>query len=347
MRAKHNGEKIGNYILVLAETIIFLVVTFIIGIVISNLYLYNIKETEDETTYRRYYALITEDQKSSFWQSVYQGAYEAGIAGNAYVEMLGSNLSTVYPKEDLMRIAIDSGVDGIIVEADESEQMTKLINEAMNADIPVVTLYGDSPQSDRVCFVGVGSYNLGREYGKQILKIAEEKEKEHVEVAVLVNSYMQNAGQNVLCSGIQETVENAKKEGRDIAITLMTVDDTNAFSVEESIRDIFMEKNLPDIIICLNELDTTCVYQAVVDYNKVGQVSILGYYDSETITKAIERNVIYATASVDTRQMGRFCIEALTEHYDYGNTSQYLTADVTLINKDNVSQYPGGDEDEK
>ena len=83
-------------------------------------------------------------------------------------------------------------------------------------------------------------------------------------------------------------------------MTLVSVDDTNAFSVEESIRDIFMEEELPDIIICLNELNTTCVYQAVVDYNKVGEVSILGYYDSETIINAIDRNVIYAKWNIKT-----------------------------------------------
>ena len=164
---------------------------------------------------------------------------------------------------------------------------------------------------------------------------------------MLVNSYTQNSSQNILCSGIQETVENANKSGTDIEITLVSVDNTNAFSVEESIRDIFMEDELPDIIICLNELNTTCVYQAVVDYNKVGQVNILGYYDSETIIKAIDRNVIYATVSVDTEQMGQFCNDALTEYYEYGNTSQYFTADIAFINKDNVSRYLGGGEDEE
>ena len=341
------NRKKNNLTTILAITILLVFVTAIIGTVVFRFYLNNFKETEDECTYQRYYTLITEDQKSSFWLSVYQGAYEAGIKENAYVEMLGNNLSVSYSREDLMRIAIDSGVDGIIVESDESQQMAELIDEAMDAGIPVVTLYGDSSQSNRISFVGVGSYNLGREYGRQILKIAEEKEKAQVKVSVLVNSYTQSASQNILCSGIQETIENANKQGTDIEITLVPIDDTNAFSVEESIRRIFMEEALPDIIICLNELNTTCVYQAVVDYNKVGETSILGYYDSETIIKAIERNVIYATVSVDTEQMGQFCIDALTEYYDYGNTSQYLSADITFINKNNVSRYLGGSENEK
>lgn len=76
-----------------------------------------------------------------------------------------------------------------------------------------------------------------------------------------------------------------------------------------------------------------------IDYNKVGEVNILGYYDSDTIINAIDRNVIYATAAIDTEQMGRFCINALQEYHALGYTSQYFTADIRLIQKADVEGY--------
>lgn len=307
------------------------------------------REVADADSYDKYYVMITKDRKSSFWQSVYQGAYRRGLEENAYVDLLGENLSENYSREDLMRIAISSGVDGIFVESDESGELTELIDEAVDRDIPVVTLYGDNTHSKRCSFVGVGSYNLGREYGRQVLKIARENTWENrvIRVAIVMNAYAMDTGQNIISSGIQDAIEQEKTEATDFSVSYITVDDTNTFSVEESIRDIFMEERLPDIIICLNELNTTCVYQAVVDYNQVGQISILGYYDSDTIINAIDRNVVNATISIDTEQMGGFCVEALTEYYLLGNTSQYFTADVTLIDKSNVAQYlEGGDEDE-
>lgn len=307
------------------------------------------REVADTDSYDKYYVMITKDSKSSFWQSVYQGAYRRGLEENAYVDLLGENLSEDYSREDLMRIAISSGVDGIFVESDESGELTELIDEAVDRDIPVVTLYGDNTHSKRCSFVGVGSYNLGREYGRQVLKIAWESAWENrvIRVAIVMNAYAMDTGQNIISSGIQDAIEQEKTEDIDFSVSYITVDDTNTFSVEESIRDIFMEERLPDIIICLNELNTTCVYQAVVDYNQVGQISILGYYDSDTIINAIDRNVVNATISIDTEQMGGFCVEALTEYYLLGNTSQYFTADVTLIDKSNVAQYlEGGDEDE-
>ena len=331
---------------VIVTTFSLVLITITVGVFAFRFYLNGFKEVKDDNTYEQYYVMITEERKSSFWQSVYRGAYERGLEENVYVDMLGDNLSQEYSREDLMRIAISSAVDGIIVAADESDEMTQLINEAASERIPVVTLYGDNTHSNRCSFVGVGNYNLGREYGRQVLKIAEEKrDKQSVKVAVLVNAL--DSGQNIFCSGIQDAIDQEKSEKFEIEISLISVDDTNAFSVEESIRDIFMEEELPDIIVCLNELNTTCVYQAVVDYNKVGQIAILGYFDSDTIINAIDRNVINATISIDTGQMGRFCVDALTEYYEFGNTSQYFTADVTLIDKSNVSDYlEGGDVNE-
>ncbi|EKC66312.1 hypothetical protein LEA_09880 [human gut metagenome] len=46
----------------------------------------------------------------------------------------------------------------------------------------------------------------------------------------------------MVCSGIQDALEQEKLQGSEIQMSLITVDDTNTFSVEESIRDIFMDQ---------------------------------------------------------------------------------------------------------
>lgn len=350
-------------------TVVCVAATLVMAVYVLWFYRSSSHEETEQAVYDKYYMMITEDNKSSIWRSIYQGASKQALEENVYVDWLGDDLFQGYSVEDQMQIAVAAGVDGIIVTANEDERMTELVNKAAEEEIPVVTLYGDNTQSARCSFVGIGSYNLGHEYGRLALQIIREKlagqsvtyalqeedEEQGIEVhfeeikigsaerpvrvAVMVNSYAQGLDQNILCSGIQETIEQEREENLAIEMELLSVDDTNAFSVEESIRDIFMEKDIPDIIICLNELNTTCVYQAVVDYNKVGQVNILGYYDSDTIINAIDRGVIYATVAIDTEQMGKFCINALQEYHELGYTSQYFTADIRLIRKDNVEEY--------
>lgn len=331
-------------------SVICVVFTVIMAVYVLWFYQGSYQEETAGEIYDRYYIMITQDDQPAFWQSVYQGACERALQENVYVDWLGSERFQDYSVEEQMEIAITSGVDGIIVTADESEEMTALIDQAVAQDIPVVTLYGDDTRSARCSFVGVGAYNLGREYGRQAVKIVQEKladteetQARPIRVTLLVNSYANSLDQNIIYSGIQEAIEQDRGE-TVMELSLQSVDDTNAFSVEESVRDIFMEENVPDILICLNELNTTCAYQAVVDYNKVGTVSILGHYVSDTILNAIDRNVIYATVDIDTPQMGGFCIDALQEYHDLGYTSQYFTADINLISKDNVEEYLQGEE---
>lgn len=305
--------------------------------------------SESGVELNKYYVMITSDRELDFWQSVYKGAYEEGLKKGVSVELMGENLSEDYDEKDLMEIAIASKVDGIIVYADDSLEMRSLIDEAVYEGIPVVTVYGDNANSSRICYVGVGSYNLGREYGKQIVKIAREYELSNttasthmndvIKVAALVNSYSDNSNQSLVLSGIQNAVSTENNTQIQIELTQVYVDNRNTFTTEESIRDIFRGEEAPDVIVCLNETDTNCVYQSLVDYNKVGKSYILGYYDSETILKGISRNVIYSTVSVDTQQMGVYCVDAIKEYEQNGNTSQYMPADVTLIDKNNVSEY--------
>lgn len=299
----------------------------------------------DYEAYDAYYVMIVSDNTSAFWQSVYESAKKAGLENGVYVEMLGSNLSTGYTKEELLQIAIASNVDGIILEADESGMITRHLEETQKKEIPVVTVLGDNSQGVRKSFVGVSNYNLGREYGRQVLTI---EDKEALDVLVLMSADTEDTSQNIIYAGIQETLaEEGARQGREnIQVRAAAVENKGAFDTEESIRNIFIEEGLPDVVICLDELSTSCVYQAVVDYNIVGQIDIIGYYNSETILKAIERNVVRATISIDTEEMGQYCVEALEEWRSGGYVSEYFSVGTNLITIQNVREYLGGEEDE-
>jgi ribose transport system substrate-binding protein len=309
-----------------------------------------VKQAESNI-YDKYYVMITDNYKSDFWKAVYKGALAKAREENIYVDLLGEQLSKDYSVEELMEIAIASQVDGIIVYANESAEMRELINRAVDTGIPVVTLYGDCTRSNRLSFVGVGGYSIGRMYGGQILDIIKEKRRQEllesekltkrrkVKIKVLVSADALDTGQNIVISGIQDVLSQDNVTDSEYAVSIVAVDNTNSFSVEESIRDIFLGEDIPDVMVCLNELSTICTYQAVVVFNKVGEVSILGYYNSEAIVNAIKRGAVYSTVAIDSDQLGQYCSTALADYYEFGNTSEYYLADVTLINSDNVADY--------
>lgn len=298
--------------------------------------------------YKRHYALITESFDDNFWQEVYEGARQYGEKGEVYLEWTGQELAVKYTKEELLKIAIASHVNGIILEGDGTDGIRKLIDQADAVGIPVITVLSDSLDSSRQSFVGIGRFNLGREYGRQIVRIATKDTKE---VLVLMDTESTDSGQNLIYNGIKETLAN---EGNHLELILKTlaVNGETAYGGEEAIREIFQKKaikkgELPDIIICLNERNTISTYQAAIDYNLVGEIEILGYYVTDTILNAISRNVIAATIAVDSEQMGIDSVRALDEYIETGHVNDFVTMDVNAVTSNNVKEYMHNAEDQE
>ena len=332
-----NKFKIKKNRVISIATISSIAVGIIIMLIGMTYYKYRISElgvtdTSNYLEYGYHYAIISEEVDAPFWEAIYQGALEKGKEQNVYVEKIGSNLSITYSLHDLMKIAIASKVDGIILEPNGEEDITALINEADDAGIPVITVLKDAPDSNRKSFVGINSYNQGQAYGKQVVEIIDEGKKK---ITVLLNADSTDTTQNVIYSTILEIVGKRKVEVKSAIVNTQST-----FSSEEDIRTIIMdEQNASDVLVCLTAVDTRCAYQAVVDYNKVGEIEIIGYYDSDIVLRAIEKNIVHSTMTIDANRMGAYCVEALTEYRETNRVSDYYSVDISVINAENVDDY--------
>lgn len=289
------------------------------------------------TTYSRHYVMITPSDETEFWDRVYASAMEAGQQSDAYVERFGNALSRDYDTNTLVHIAVQAGVDGIIMAGGEDEETIASIDEAVDKDIPVVTVLRDSTGSRRQSYVGYSGYDVGREYGAQIERLLQtadlqRDETDPLRIVVLFDAERSDSAQNMILLGVRETLSADLGTDYPLIVESEPVDNTRSFSTEESIRDIFLnEESLPDILVCLSAVQTQCAYQAAVDYNKVGEVQILGYFDSETILNAVSMDIIQATMTLDTQQMGSACVQALDEYLDTGYTNSYSVVDTAWM----------------
>lgn len=300
------------------------------------------------TTYSRHYVMITPSDETEFWDRVYASALAAGQESDAYVERFGNTLSADYDTNTLVHIAVQAGVDGIIMAGSEDEETIASINEAVDSDIPVVTVLRDSTGSRRQSYVGYSGYDVGREYGDQIVQMIRSSggsqsgrtlnAENPLRVVVLIDEARSDTAQNLILLGIRETLYASL--GADYPLTVETeaVDNSRSFSPEETIRDIFLqEESLPDILVCLSAVHTQCAYQAAVDYNKVGEMQILGYFDSVTILNAVSMDIIQATMTLDTQQMGSACVQTLSEYLDTGYTNSYTVVDTAWVTPEDAA----------
>ena len=287
------------------------------------------------STYNRHYAMITGSGDEDFWAEVYESALEEGKKRGVYVERFGENLAVDYDRTELLDMAIRASVDGIIVTGDDEEETVELIDEAVDAGIPVVTILSDCIESRRQCFVGSNNYNIGQEYGRQILKMLPGGAGQ---VLVLLDENRTDSSQNLILLAIRETLEEALGSLDAVTVDTYAIDGSRDFSAEESIRDIFLSEELPDVLVCLNAVHTRCAYSAAVDYNKVGTVQMIGYYDSDTILDAVSKNIIQATVALDTAQMGELSVKALDEYVETGYTNGYMAVDIHVITPDEAEE---------
>jgi ribose transport system substrate-binding protein len=295
------------------------------------------QEDVEYKIYDKHYAFIVDDLTDTFWESVYNSAKKEGENNNIYLEQLGKNLAVNYSKEQLLEIAIESEVDGVIIEGDDSKNLQDLINKAVKKGIPVVTVLSDCNNSNRQSFVGVNGYNIGQVYGDQVLKIDKGSD---VDILVLMNANTNDTSKNIIYAGIKDTLSANADNSTKFHLNTMAISNESTFGTEESIRDVFVNEDaIPDIMICLDEVSTTSAYQAAVDYNKVGEVSILGCYTSDTILNAIDQDVINSTISIDSKELGSYCIDALMEYSNTGHVSEYMSVDINLVTDKNVGEY--------
>ena len=306
--------------------------------------------TENTNEYSAYYVLVTEDEDTGFWNGILDGAREAAEEQGIYLEKAGAQMNAGYSKSEQMEMAIYSKADGIILDAGDSNSMTNLIHQAYQAGIPVVTVRNDNTASERVSYINVSNASLIREYGEQICRTAREKlsgkNGETLRVCILLDANDAGGGQNIVFSGIQDYI-NAHGLGEKLRLDSVQIQNDSAFSAEEEIRDLFMnsQSQIPaDIMVCLNLQNTTCVYQTVLDYNLAGRVSIIGFYLSDTIRNALDKDIIQATIVVDTQQMGRYCVDALTEYRESGYTSDYYAVELSLLTSHDEQEGGSGNE---
>ena len=131
-----------------------------------------------------------------------------------------------------------------------------------------------------------------------------------------------------------------KKERQYVDMTEYCVDSSADFDTEEFVRDMFVnEEELPDILVCMDEVVTECVYQALIDYNQVGNVKVIGYYYSEMILDAIDKGIISSAIALDMEEIGRYSINALDEYLTLGHSNGYYSVNQHVITKDNTGDY--------
>ena len=371
-------------------------------VIISSIVFFHktIKDSEDvinKNVYKKYsrvYAMIVCNMEDDYKQSVYESALKAAQEKDAYVVLLGKGLDKEYSKNDLLRMAINANYDGIILEGNgitdntdgstsvdlgaddansaENEEFNRLIREANSEKkkVPIVTINEDITTTDRVSYVCVNRYILGREYGKQLCQYVTEhnamldggrKDEDDKEtkryskdnkciVKILADKAQSVGNLTTIMSGIKGKIaESQMSEYFDIEN--IAVDNEANYVTEEQIKNLIIEEEdiRPNVLVCLTEKSTISAYRSVVDNTLSEKIQIMGFYYLSTMKEAIMKQSIKSFGAIDTDQMGYYAVNAFDEYLNTGYTSNMYMADLKFVTKDNIPSLikeGGSNEDE-
>lgn len=322
-------------ILVVASVIAMLAAYFLI---LKN----NAAGESDYSSYQYHIAIISDETDNSFWEDVYEGAVNAGAEYGAYVEQVDEGLVDRFSMEDAINVAIYEGVDGILLRPAEGRMSEVMIDKAYRHGIPIITMQKDVPGSKRQGFVGINDYFLGQEYGKRVLKIAEEDTR--LVTVLFPGASFNETSRNWFRQGLSNTVqqEQIRFDYRIIR------DDKGLNNAEDVLHDIAEGTvKQPDIIICLDEVITQSTCQLLRDTGLSERIKVIGSYASDYILKEIEEGYIDSTITIDPEAMGRMSIDALMTYKKYHLVSYYTEVDTMLIDKELAARYGRGDMDGK
>ncbi|MCI6637430.1 MAG: sugar ABC transporter substrate-binding protein [Bilifractor sp.] len=337
MKKKHNqsGGRISRLNLFFWIFGSALIITTIVSIAIFKRQVRALSDLSSAGSQFRYNFAYIGDKSSSFQKAVYDYALSEAEKNGDYMEFTGKNLDTSYTIPQLMDLAIQSKVNGIIVNGDDSEDLKSAINHAVDAGIPVICVGTDCYGSGRQSFVGVSYYNVGEDYGDTLSSLANNRRQN---VLVIASPEEKTTGQNLVISGIKNSLEKNHVLDR-FSISSKTLGDGDRFSTAEAVTDLFESSSLPDILVCLDETTTSSVCQTIVDTNHVGDVTICGYYRNDTILNAVQRKVAAMTLTVSPEEIGRTAVDNLLQYIDTGFVTEYSPIDIEIITPDNVRKY--------
>lgn len=324
-----------SYIFMIIGTLVMIAAAVVTGITFRAI-TRTMQSVEKELTmdYDKHYAFIAEDPESDLWQEVFAAADAQAREYNVYLEDMSTELARDYSAEDLLRIAVNSKMDGIVYSGGTDDRVRKLIDRAADSGIGVVVLQNDVETSKRQCYVGLNYYELGQMYALQIEKLIPPEKMAGTSVDILVDGDMSEGASNLIVMAVEDHLRELTEEESLPEIVVTRIDAEDIFSAEEKIRNIFLEKEkLPNVMLCANSVYTRCAYQAVVDYNLVGQIQIVGYFANDTILDAVDKQVVFSTISIDTDEMGKSCIQALYEYNNMGYTNSYLPVGIEVVDQ--------------
>lgn len=219
-------------------------------------------------------------------------------------------------------LAIAKQPAGLVVVGFE-DSLTPIINKAVEAGIPVVTVDADLPRSKRIAFVGTGNYNAGYQGGLKLAELVGGKGK----VALLTKIGQSNLGERI------DGYKAALAKYPEIEIVQVANTDSDPAKATQ-VASLLLQRH-EDLagMACVEAAGGAGAATAVKEAGRIGKIKIVAMDRDNSVLKYIEQGVIQATIAQQTALMPVYAVMILYQlnHADIPISSNNAGAGVSGV----------------
>ena len=241
------------------------------------------------------------------------GMKKAGELFGVQTEYVGPSCLDLAAMVAALELAIARQPGGLAVVGFE-DSLVPVVNKAVEAGIPVVTVDADLPRSKRIAFVGTGNFNAGYQGGLKLAELIGGKGK----VGLLTKTGQSNLDQRI--QGYQEAL--SKYPG----ISIVQIANTESDPAKATqVASLLLQRHEDRGGIAFVEAAGGAgAATAVKEAGRVGKVKIVAMDRDNSVLKYIEQEVIQAVVAQQTALMPIYAVSIL---YQLNHAAVPITTD--------------------
>lgn len=266
-----------------------------------------------------------------YWNLCTDGIEAADAEFGTSTQVVGPTDASNFVTEVVgyMETAIATKPDGIFCYAG-LDSMPKLLAEAAEAGIPVVTIDSDcSDTTNRLAYAGTDPYNAGYASGLAII----EGTGGEGTVAILTSS-LGSEKEQIEIKAFMDAIADTNLE-------VVVTEETNADLSVGVVKMEAIAQTYPDLkaVLGTSAYDVQAAAKVKVEYG-LDDLVLVGYDDQEETLKYIRDGVIYGVIVQDPYTMGYLGVKNLYDYLTNGKVeNEHVDTGTITVTLDNIDTY--------
>jgi ribose transport system substrate-binding protein len=232
-----------------------------------------------------HYVFVAFNTSLPYWHEAEAGFNDAAKQMGVKADFTGPAIFSADGELTAFQQAVSQKPSGILLAAATPEVFREPINSAIQQGIPVICVDADSPESNRILFIGTDNFRAGQESGRRIGELL--KGKGNIVVLTVLGQF--NLGERL--RGLEEALK--KFPGIKIA---KTIDDKgDPLIAYDTVSNLLQSKDKPDGIVGLEASGGGGAADALHRLDLTGKIPIVAFDKDPDTLSWIERGAITAT----------------------------------------------------